>query len=139
MYLFRAKTRVKFSEILSQELLEDNNRLRDANGRLTISYGKLKTDYNQIVDDLRTLKNKYNTFKVDHAKTEARLRQFQSESQDYEREINELSHRYKLLNELKDKITQGIDSFIIVRFYFMGYSEIGENVLLVTLLVIFTR
>ena len=60
--------------------MEDNNRLRDANGRLTISYGKLKTDYNQIVDDLRTLKNKYNTFKVDHAKTEARLRQFQSES-----------------------------------------------------------
>ena len=99
-------------KILSKELLEDNNRLRDANGRLTISYGKLKTDYNQIVDDLRTLKNKYNTFKVDHAKTEARLRQFQSESQDYEREINELSHRYKLLNELKDKITQGIDSKI---------------------------
>ena len=119
--------------------MEDNNRLRDANGRLTISYGKLKTDYNQIVDDLRTLKNKYNTFKVDHAKTEARLRQFQSESQDYEREINELSHRYKLLNELKDKITQGIDSFIIVRFYSIGHSEIGENVLLVTLLVIFTR
>ena len=97
-------------KLISKELLEDNNRLRDANGRLTISYGKLKTDYNQIVDDLRTLKNKYNTFKVDHAKTEARLRQFQSESQDYEREINELSHRYKLLNELKDKITQGIDS-----------------------------
>ena len=99
--------------------MEDNNRLRDANGRLTISYGKLKTDYNQIVDDLRTLKNKYNTFKVDHAKTEARLRQFQSESQDYEREINELSHRYKLLNELKDKITQGKDyfSFILCRTY----------------------
>ena len=97
--------------------MEDNNRLRDANGRLTISYGKLKTDYNQIVDDLRTLKNKYNTFKVDHAKTEARLRQFQSESQDYEREINELSHRYKLLNELKDKITQGKD-------YFFRHAEI---------------
>ena len=94
--------------------MEDNNRLRDANGRLTISYGKLKTDYNQIVDDLRTLKNKYNTFKVDHAKTEARLRQFQSESQDYEREINELSHRYKLLNELKDKITQGKDYFSVI-------------------------
>ena len=43
---------------------------------------------------------------------EARLRQFQSESQDYEREINELSHRYELLNELKDKITQGKDYFL---------------------------
>jgi len=42
-----------FVEIVKKELLEDNNRLRDANGRLTISYGKLKTDYNQIVDDLR--------------------------------------------------------------------------------------
>ena len=42
------------------------------------------------------------------------MRQFQSESQDYEREINELSHRYKLLNELKDKITQGKDSIMII-------------------------
>jgi len=42
------------------------------------------------------------------------LRQFQSESQDYEREINELSHRYKLLNELKDKITQGKDSIMLI-------------------------
>ena len=41
---------------------------------------------------------------------EARL---QSQSQDYEREINELSHRYKLLNELKDKITQGKDYFSV--------------------------
>ena len=42
------------------------------------------------------------------------MRQFQSESQDYEREINELSHRYKLLNELKDKITQGKDSIMLI-------------------------
>ena len=114
-------------KLISKELLEDNNRLRDANGRLTISYGKLKTDYNQIVDDLRTLKNKYNTFKVDHAKTEARLRQFQSESQDYEREINELSHRYKLLNELKDKITQGIDSNDLMFYSNLGYFQIFES------------
>ena len=43
----------------------------------------------------------------------------QKEKRDLSNEINELSHRYKLLNELKDKITQGKDyfSFILCRTY----------------------
>jgi hypothetical protein len=84
----------------------------------------IKTDYTQIVDDLRTLKNKYNNFKVDHAQTETKLKHIQREAMDYERyqynsskirlqiyfrEICDLSNRYALLNELKDKITQEND------------------------------
>ena len=43
----------------------------------------------------------------------------QKEKRDLSNEINELSHRYELLNELKDKITQGKDyfSFILCRTY----------------------
>ena len=67
------------------EILDENGRLRDANSRLTNSYSKLKTDYTQIVDDLRTLKHKYNSFKVEHAKTETALNQIQIEAVDYER------------------------------------------------------
>ena len=67
------------------EILDENSRLREANSRLTNSYSKLKTDYTQIVDDLRTLKHKYNNFKVEHAKTEAALGQIQVEANDYER------------------------------------------------------
>ena len=91
---------------------------------LRIIVEPIKTDYTQIVDDLRTLKNKYNNFKVDHAQTETKLKHIQREAMDYERyksnsskirlqiyfrEICDLSNRYALLNELKDKITQEND------------------------------
>ena len=55
------------------------------------------------------------------------MRQFQSESQDYEREINELSHRYKLLNELKDKITQGKDSIMLI---YLGWMPRNVKILI---------
>lgn len=47
---------------------------------------------------------KYNKFKVDHAKVDARLKSTQVASMDYEREIRDFSERYSLLNELKEKI-----------------------------------
>ena len=41
---------------------------------------------------------------MDHAKVDARLKSSQVASMDYEREINDFSERYSLLNELKSKI-----------------------------------
>ena len=51
----------------------------------TVYSNHIQTDYTQIVDDLRTLKNKYNNFKVDHAQTETKLKHLQREAMDYER------------------------------------------------------
>ena len=66
----RSRTEVDNNQNMNMhEMLDENGRLREANSRLTNSYSKLKTDYTQIVDDLRTLKHKYNNFKVEHAKT----------------------------------------------------------------------
>ena len=45
-------------------LVEENNAVKETNSRLKTSYSKLKNDYNEIVDDLRSLKVKYNKFKV---------------------------------------------------------------------------
>jgi hypothetical protein len=50
------------------------------------------------------LKTKYNRFKVEHAKIDAKLKAKQSETSEYEREVSDISERYGLINELKDKI-----------------------------------
>ena len=57
-----------------------------------------------IISIFRTLKVKYNKFKVDHAKVDARLKNTQSTTAEYEREIRDYGERYSLLNELKDKV-----------------------------------
>ena len=93
----RARNEVDNNQNMNMaEVLDENGRLRDANSRLTTSYSKLKTDYTQIVDDLRTLKHKYNSFKVEHAKTETALNQIQVEAVDYERLKSELKRRFKV-------------------------------------------
>ena len=85
----RSRTEVDNNQNMNMhEMLDENGRLREANSRLTNSYSKLKTDYTQIVDDLRTLKHKYNNFKVEHAKTETALNQIQIEAVDYDRFVS---------------------------------------------------
>ena len=85
-------------------LVEENNAVKETNSRLKTSYSKLKNDYNEIVDDLRSLKVKYNKFKVENAKTDANFKRAQSQKNEVDRELQDFHEKYQVLNELKDKI-----------------------------------
>lgn len=85
-------------------LVEENNAVKETNSRLKTSYSKLKNDYNEIVDDLRSLKVKYNKFKVENAKTDANFKRAQSQKNEVERELQDFNEKYQVLNELKEKI-----------------------------------